>query len=201
MRPRVVALRDAIRALDERGDRLRARGGRPTRRARGRRASATTPRRAGEQQRLAQLRALHRIELRARAAPIRASPRASGSRPRLRRRSAASSMPGTVCTLARTGTMALRVMPPLSSPVAAPGVDLVARGVAQHHAEHRVVAREVFDLASTISSRSSRSTPSDTRSETWRASSPARSVSSPSTRLRASAEAVSSSAACCARFS
>ena len=48
---------------------------------------------------------------------------------------------------------------------------------------------------------SSRSTASDTRSETWRATSPARSVSSPSTRLRASAEAESSSAACCERFS
>ncbi|MBW8890608.1 MAG: D-alanyl-D-alanine carboxypeptidase family protein, partial [Fibrobacteres bacterium] len=49
-----------------------------------------------------------------------------------------------------------------------------------------------------IRTRSPRSIGSPTRSETWRAMSPARSASSPSTRSRASAAAESSSATCCA---
>ena len=88
-------------------------------------ASATHSQCAGQQQRLAHLRAPHRVVLRCVPRSIPARLRASGFR------SASPTvcgvtMPGAVCTLARNGALALRVMPPSRRPCAA-SVDFVAR--------------------------------------------------------------------------
>ena len=73
-------------------------------------------------------------------------------------------MPGAVCTLVRTRCAgAAGDVCCFAGPIASPRVDLVSRGVAQHHAKHRVIAREGFDLRRAAIRGSSRSTASDTR--------------------------------------
>ncbi len=143
-RSRVVALRNAIGALDERGDGgVHAAAGPPGERQADRERDDSQA--AGQQQRLAHLHALHRIELRAcRARFLRAFARADFDfdfADGLRRHDARHGLHiGTQRCAGAARDAGVTVC------LAPPGVDLVTRGVAQHHAEHGVVTREAFDL-------------------------------------------------------
>ena len=144
-RPRVVAVRDAIRALDERADGLVHAPARPpgedeadqqchgAERA-GDRQVPCAPGRA-RWNRNACVPRRCRGTLRANGSSISTSPTVRGV-----------SMPGRVCTLARMGVIALRVMAPARSPLAPPGVQLAPGQVAHLDAEQRAVVLESFRL-------------------------------------------------------
>ena len=188
-RARVVALRDAIRALDQRRDRpMHAASGPPGEREAERERDERRGRRRAAATCAAGARCIESNCVRAAVESGRALARADldlDFADGLRR----DRCPATTRRSARTGTMALRVMSPLPPrPGGATRKISLPADIAQHDAQHRVVALEIFDFGDEQLAVALAARRPTTRSETWRASSPARSVSSPSTRLRESAD-------------
>ncbi len=109
-------------------------------------------------------------------------------------------MPGSVCTSTRTGTAALRVIMP-AGPASRCQEYSSSPPVLRTTTPNKVSSRWKYSALARMASRSPVITSSAMLSAMCWATSPARRVSSPATRLLASAAAVSTSAVCCIRLS